>query len=221
MNFDNNENQQYSGSIFSNPELNQPEPREVQISQNPQKPDILTGLIKHITSKIIDPNTGQSIRELKKLEKQAKQMEEENGDMIQILKDFGAKLVYNGNEIIVNVPRLGLSGKLLIDDKGEMTVDENAKEIFTKMARYVNGRNSFDFTMNMYAEIGFYPVGDLSQTTVVYKGKELTVQKGVLMNKQGETRDFYMYNGQEILLDNEEDEEEKLKTENTEESEKK
>lgn len=194
MNYD-DENSQMSGSIFSNPELNAPSPARIPAQNSPEKPDILSNLIRHLSSKLVESDQ-------KKIQKIADKIYEENGDMVQILNEFGAKLVCKPDYVEVVVARLALFGTIRVDEEtGELVLDDGAKEIFTKMANYVNGRNSFEFTMNMYAEVGFYPVGNLTNEKINYKGRELTVLKGVLMNEKGETRNIYMHNGRELLLE--------------------
>lgn len=207
MNYD-DENSQMSGSIFSDPGIVNPAPQNQPVPVE-EKKDILSGLIRRISSKLVDPQTGQNIIEQRKMKKITDKMEEEVGEILFILKEYGAKLVYRSNEEFdIVVPRLALSGKITTNKEGELILDDGAKEIFSKMAKYINNRNSFEFTMNMYAEIGFYPVGDLTEETITYKGRKLKVSKGTLMNNKGETRDFYMHNGQEIILDKEENPEE-------------
>jgi len=206
MNYDNDENSQMSGSIFSNPELINPTPVQQPPAQEEKKPtDLLSNLIRHITSKIIDPETGQSIKEQKKLQKIIEKVVEEHGDLLQIFEDFGAKLIYKEEKTVeIVVPKFGMTGEMRTDENGEIILDDNAKEIFTKMAHYVNSVNSFEFSMHMYEQLGFYPVGELVAETITYKGKELKVQKGVLMNDKGESKNIYIYKGQELILDDEE-----------------
>ena len=200
-NYDDNENSQMSGSIFSTPGINNPQPMPQPADIKPERQDFFSSLIKQFTSIIIAPETGQDRREQRKLQKIADKIEEDSGDLIQVMKEFGAKLVYKPDSIDIIVSRLGLMGKLTTDENGELVLDEYAKEIFSLMAKYINDRNSFDSTMNTYEEMGFYPVGELKKETITYKGRELDVLKGILANNQGEQKIVYMYNGHEIILD--------------------
>ena len=47
---------------------------------------------------------------------------------------------------------------------------------------------------------GFYPVGSLEKVTAIIEDKECEVLAGKFQNKEGQERQIYFYNGQEVFL---------------------
>ena len=107
----------------------------------------------------------------------------ENEKLFLILSKYGCDIVIEADGIIINYPKMNLSGKLTLkNDTAEF--DENAKKIFQYIAQFEVQSGKLEQIIDSYEAQQFYPTGNLEKKTITYEGKEIEVMVGTFMNPQ-------------------------------------
>lgn len=197
-----NENSDFSqnNSIFNDPELQQG--GYPQIEQTPPKSSGLLNMFNTFVDKFIEEPKKR--KELKSLQKKADELLSEHEEVLKIFYSFGCNLYVNDGFIDIEYPPLNLKGRITLQNN-TAEFDETTNKIMEHLAKLVNETNNFGQFMDKYEEEKYYPVGELERTKVLLNKTETEVLCGVMMNKNGETKQVYFYKGKEVQPDNSSD----------------
>lgn len=196
MVFNESDDYNQNNSIFNSPELQGPPPLPDQGSVSGGVLDMFNTFVE----KFVDEPKRKL--ELKNFQKQIDKQLGPTEEIFKIFYSFGCNLYVNEGFIEIEYPQLNLKGVITIKD-GKAEFDETTTKIMEHLARLVNGTNNFGQFMDKYEDEKFYPASDLERQEITYKGENITVLTGTLMNKQGQTKQVYYYKGQEINPDEE------------------
>lgn len=207
MNFDNNKDDNLlSGqeSIFEDSEVSASIGRNKYLDdtkglENFQDNSIISKFFNTLSNVL---NEDENTKNIKKIQKFADKIFKDNEDFIKLLHDFNCVMVYKENYIELQCDKFKLKGKILIESDGNMLFDENAQRILYNISEIMKHSNNVDSILDNNEKDGFYPVGNLEKTKIIYQGKEVEAFCGTLMNKLGQTKQIYYYNSKEVIPDN-------------------
>ena len=155
-----------------------------------------TGVLEGLVDRLVKKPLKKSAE--KKEQDRFESVIKENEELFLILSKYGCNIVMESDGIIINYPKMDLSGKFTLNnDTAEF--DENAKKIFQYIAQFEVQSGKLEQIIDSYEAQQFYPTGNLEKQTITYEGKEIEVMVGTFMNPQKEVKKVYIYNGKEIF----------------------
>lgn len=203
MEFEQENNEFYNTeSIFEDNETVVSSPQEIdrkRVNKSPEKTgenSVLAKLFEIFFSKV---EGFQESRKQKALKRYVENVLKNQEEFFILLNSFGCTLDINGRETTINCKQINLSGKMIQDDNGEFSFDENTMKILQYIVNTILATNSIDSLIDEYEQKGFYPVGNLSKEKAILEGQEVEVLVGTFVNTNGEQRKVYLYNGKQIF----------------------
>ena len=196
---DNNENtQNISGSIFVDA-ASMEDYGDVPVNYPPaQKENLILKLFESFVEKFIEEPKRR--KEQKDFIESGQKMLGEYEDILTFFHDAGCLIVLNDNYIELEYPQLNLKGTITFKD-GQPEFDDTTNKIMNHLSNMVINTNKLDDIINKHEDEGFYPVGDLAKETIILNGESAEVLAGEMMNKQGQTKKVYYYQGKEVQPD--------------------
>lgn len=178
-------------------------PQNMPMPAPTQQQNILGNFLNSVKNKLDEV---KQKKESQEFEEQLNQIFNENTEILLILKSFGCKLnIKSLNMVEIHSDEFNLSGHIFINDEN-VEMDEDCKKLFKIISEIVNGGYRIEDILNKYEAEEFYPIGEIEQVSVLYKGTEIKASRGRLANPKGEIRTITFYRGYEIKPDNETEE---------------
>lgn len=175
-------------------------PQNVPMPEMPQQQNLLGSFINNIKNKLDEVKHQKSIEQL---EITLNNFVDENTETLLILKSFGCKLTIKSPEIIeISSEEFKISGYMYIKNNS-VDMDEDAEKLFNIISQIISGGYRIEDILNKYEKEEFYPIGEIEQVPIIYKGTEITASRGRLANPKGEIKTILFYKGYEILPDDE------------------
>ena len=194
------DNHKYSDSIFNTPDTSYPTvpivPKDVPLPSRESSPKIADEIFEKLIKKPLNKAAE------KQYKNQIGKMVKENEEIFAIFIKYGCMMTMAEDGVIIEYPPFKLSGKVTIKENEPAVFDDGAMAIFQQLAKLIAHNDKIEDFVNSYEEQGYYPVGDLEKETVVYKGQNVEVLKGVLANPDKKLKKYvYFYKGREITPD--------------------
>lgn len=175
-------------------------PQNIPMPENQPQQNLLGNFINSVKNKL---DEAKQKKESEQLEEQLTQILNENSEILLILKSFGCRLnIKSLNMVEIISDEFHLNGHIYINNEN-VEMDEECKKLFHIISTVVNGGYRIEDILNKYEEEDFYPIGEIEQIPVIYKGTEIQASRGRLANPKGEIRTIIFYRGYEIQPDNE------------------
>lgn len=196
MDFDADNNSIFEG--LNNGEMNMPQ--NIPMPEMPQQSNLLGSFINNIRNKLVEAKQQKTSESLGA---DLQNLVDENTETLLILKSFGCKITIKSLEIIeILSEEFHISGYMYIKD-GNVDMDDECKKLFDIISQIISGGYRIEDILNKYEQEEFYPIGEIEQVPVIYKGTEINASRGRLANPKGEIRTVLFYRGYEIIPDNE------------------
>ena len=126
--------------------------------------------------------TTKEYRETKKLQEKIDEFVNENSDFLEMLNNFGCRIVYNKDHTEFICEKYNLTGKIYTETDNTLKFDDNAKKILQYMAQEIHSVTKLSDTLDEYEKNGFYPVGTPQKTEI--NGRTIII--GTLRNRNGD-----------------------------------
>ena len=154
MEFEQDNNEFYNtDSIFEDNETVVSSPQETGrnvINKNPEKfgdDSLFIKLFEIFFNKI---EAFQESRKQRALKLYAENVLKNQEEFFILLNSFGCTLNINGRETIINCEQINLSGKIVQEDNGEFSFDDNVMQILQYIVNTILATNSIDSLIDEY-----------------------------------------------------------------------